>query len=512
MGVRALDFLLSTGRADPGASFGGGGPEAGLDAVLRAFAKACERIAAATGGSVTIVSSHAEAEAASRRARPADACVHLCFAPPDECVEVTGCRTVPVFGCGLEHIPTQAGQTPGPDWRQPLGRFGRAICLSRAAAAAVTDAMGPDFAVCAITPPAMLPAGLPARLRAGAVIGSFSMLDTATWTQHRPPVVAFDAADDLADVVAATPAEEVLFRTPPPWRKTLRYRLGTTRLHAREWYRDAVQDLVPARVSRAGAAAGRGLARAAKLGLLRKPDHSPLPLALPGGGEAAAAPAWPVAELSLSGTVFAAVHGMWDRSWSDAISAFVWTFRHQPDATLLIRSAGIDSGTRESLAAYLRRLLPFRCRVVLLDARLSPNEADALIDACAYYVCASHAEAAPLPLIGFMARGRPAVSPVHGALADIVDEDNALLVAASLAHDYWPGDPGERLLTRSHRLDWESLCQAFARAHALAAEPDAYARKQHAAMRRLAQLNAEGDRTLARFVGVRVPDAVRQTA
>ena len=501
-----MHFVLSTGQADPGASFGGGGPEAGLGAVLQAFSGLCGRLAAASGGSVTVASSHNEAEAASRRIGQPDSCVHLCFAPPDECVEVGACRTVPVFGCGLEQIPTRTDPMPGPDWRQKLGGFGRAICLSDEAARAVTQAMGPNFAVCAVTPPMALPAGVPARSTGGAVIGSFPLLDTAGWTAHRPPVVAFDAGDDLAQAVAATPAEEVLFRTPPPWRKTLRYRLGTTRLHAREWYRDAVQDLLPARVTRVGALATRGLARAAELGLRR--PHVPLlqhELAMPGGGEPGPDSAWPVAPLALSGTVFAAVHGMWDRSWSDAISAFVWAFRDQPDATLLIRSAGIDAGTREALAGYLRRLLPFRCRVVLLDARLAAAEADALIDACAYYVCASHAEAAPLPLLAFLARGRPAVSPRHSALADLLDEDNALLVASSPAHDYWPGDPGERLLTRSHRLDWDGLCQAFTRAYGLAGDQAAYAQKQQAAFHRIGQRNALGEATLASFLGTPAP-------
>ena len=506
-----MHFLLSTGQADPGASFGGGGPDAGLSAVLRAFTPLCERVAAATGGTVTIVSSHSEAEAASRRLGRPDDSVHLCFAPPDECAEVTGCRTVPVFGSGLEHIPTRAGQMPGPDWRKPLGRFGRAICLSRSAAAAVKTAMGPGFPVCVITPPAVLPDGVPARPLA-AVIGRFSLLDTAAWTQHRPPVVAFDAQDDLADAVAATAADEVLFRAPPPWRKTLRYRLGTTRLHAREWYRDAVQDLLPERVTRAGRAAARGVAHAAKKGLMRKSERPQNPLPLPGGGEPGPDAEWPVAELALSGTVFAAVHGMWDRSWSDAISAFVWSFRDQPGATLLVRSAGIDAGTREALAAYLRRLLPFRCRVILMDARLTASESDALIDACAYYVCASHAEAAPLPLIGFMARGRPAVAPVHSALADLVDDGNALLVASSLAHDYWPGDPGEKLLTRSHRLDWDSLCQGFTRAYDQASEQEAYARRQQAAWRRMRQLNLEGESMLASFVGARALQTAVQSA
>ncbi len=494
-----MHFVLSTGQAEPGASFGNGGPESGPEAVLQAFLPLCTGIAEAAGGSVTVVSGPNEAKAAALAAGRGQASVHLCFALPDQCFAVPSCPTIPVFGWGLSSIPA----APGLDWRGKLAEHGRAICLSSSAAAAVGAVMGANFPVCAIVPPPRSPAaGTPSPAAAGqAALGSYPLLDTATWSDHRPPVVAFNADDDLADAVAATPGEEVLFRAPPPWRKTLRYRLGTTRLHARNWYRDAVQDLMPGPVTRAGALAARGLARAGHLALQRGTRQPrPHPALPPPGGGTPAEP-WPPQSLVLSGTVFAAVHGMWDRSWSDAISAFVWAFRDEPGATLLLRSAGIDAGTREALAGYLRRLLPFRCRVVLMDAALPPAEADALTDACTYYVCASHAEAAPLPMIGFLARGRPAVTPAHSALADVADASCAFIVASSLAHDYWTNDPRERLLTHSHRLDWDSLCAAYRQAFAVAQTP-AYADMQRHAARHMAERRQQGAQALTAFLGL----------
>ncbi len=495
-----MDFLLSTGQAEPESTFGGGSPETGLGAVLRAFAIPCERLAASSGGSVSVALSPGALKSAARRATRRGACVHLCFAPPDACTEVAGCPTIPVFGCGLARIPTAPDGTSGLDWRAALARFGRAICLSDHTASAVAAAMGPDFAVCAVSPMVTLPSTIPARSAAGTVIGSFTFLDTAAWPA---PVATPEPADDAVALrPATTEAEEEEPEAPPPWRKTLRYRLGTTRLHASEWYRDAVQDLLPAPVDRAGARATRGLVRALRRGLQRRSPDAPDTLALPGDGDAPPHAAWQTSDLALSGTVFAAVHGVWDRSWSDAISAFVFAFRDQPGATLLLRAAGIDGGTREALAAFLRRLLPFRCRVIVLDALPTQAEADALIDASAYYVCASHAEAAPLPLIGFMARGRPAIAPAHSALADFVEAGGPLCVASSAAPDHWPGDPGERLRTESHRLDWDSLCQAYTNAYRLAADQAAYARLQQAAVARLRARNEAGARALAAFVGL----------
>ncbi len=505
----ALHLILSTGLAEAGSTFGNGSAECGPHAVLQAFQPLCAALAASSGGKAVLASSPADVDRACRRLGGPDRCVHLCFALPDQVPANLACPTIPVFGWGMGSLPSEpavparpgsAARTGPPlDWPARLARFGRVVCLSQSAADAVRAAMGDGFPVCVAAPPASVGAsraGPPGRFRL-QVTGSVA--DTARWTQSRPPVVHFETGDDLADAAAATPAEEVLYRTPAPWRKTLRYRLGTTRLHARQWYREAVADLLPAPVVRAVSATSRGMTRAAQLALARGGRK---PAATDGSGQEPAA--WEGGEvgLELGGVVFTAVHGMWDRSWSDAISAFVWTFRDEADATLLIRSPRIDENTREALAGYLKRLLPFACRVVLVDAGLSPVEAAALHAGAAYYVCASHAEAAPLSMMGFMAAGAPAVTPSHSALAELASGECAVLVGSSRAHDYWPGDAWERLYTSSHRLDWDSLCAAYAQAFRVAADPPAYAAMSAGAAGRVRRLAAEGERALAEFLGL----------
>ncbi len=487
-----LNLILSIGRADPAASYGNGGPAAGPLAVMRAFAPLCATLAAEAGGQCDVASTPAELAARLRR-KPRGTEVHLCFAPPPEIVAHPGWITVPVFGWGMDSLPE--GRAGNAGWAQLLAGFGRAICLSQNAAQAVRASFDTDFAVCAMTPPSGgSPAGPPTpRKKATLSLLSGQTLDTSRWTRQRPPMVEFEHAQDLAEAEAASPAEEVLFRAPPPWRKTLRYRLGTTRLHARAWYGEALEDLVPPRVTRAGARMARLAARAARraLALRREPP--------PGDAAPSEPDDWQPGSISLAGTVFAAVHGMWDRSWSDAISAFVWRFRDEESATLVIRSATIDQGTRDALAGYLRRLLPFRCRVVLIAADLTPDDEQALIEAAAFYVCASHAEAAPLPLLRFLAHGRPAIAPRHSALCDVVGGEWAIEVASSPAPDYWPGDTRELLRATSHRLDWEDLGRAYGRAFEIARGP-AYAGMQQAAAAQARALDGAGEATLRAFL------------
>ncbi len=488
-----LNLILSTGRADAHASFGNGGPAAGPAAIMKAFAPLCARLAAETGGEAQIASSPAElGKLAKRRGRAPG--IHLCFAAPPDIVDCPPWTTVPVFGWAMDSLPD--GRSAETDWTGPLARLGRAICLSRNAADAVRAAMGEPFAVCAVTPlagagrngPTDAPREATLNLPAGEA------LDTSRWTQHRPPLADFDHAQDLAEAEAASPGEEVLFRSPPPWRKTLRYRLGTTRLHARAWYGEALEDLVPPRVTRAAARAVRLAARGARRALAGRLEVSS------GAHDTQGEPGdWLCSPISLSGTVFCAVHGMWDRSWSDAISAFVWHFREHEDATLFIRSARMDQGTRDALAGYLRRLLPFRCRVVLVAAELTAQDEQALIEATSFYVCASHAEASPLPLLHCLAAGRPAIAPRHSALCDIIGPDWAIPVASTPAPDYWPGDPREQLRATSHRLDWEDLGRAYAHAYQVAGQPE-YAGLQAAAAARARSLDEAGEATLRAFL------------
>ena len=466
---------MTTGGPDAD-GYGFGGPQAGPSACIAAFRMALDGLPAAGGQAHT-----------------------LCFAlPHDLPARPTG--AIPVFGWGFPNIPQEAWDNRRQnDWRIPLQRAGRAICFSSSAAAAVHAAMGDAFPVAVIPPP--VAEGRASHARAGKSVtlhlATGAALDTATWPSTLSPEPAFFSEEgDLADASTATPSETVLFeaeqQTDAVWRKTTRYRLGVTRLHATEWYRDAVRDLLPEPAARAASRVARlGLmaARAAYARMRRQAPSHPLALdePVPSAGSEAWPSQWqdaPVA-LELSGLLFAAVHGVWDRSWSDAISAFVWSHRARADATLVIRSHGIDPGTRGHLASFLRRLGPFRCRVVLFEGTLSAEDEAAWMHATHFYVCASHAEGTPLPLMRFMAHATPVLSPIHSALADLLDEDCAIVTASTPAHDYWPHDRREKLRTMSHRLDWESLCAGYENACAVAGNAALHARMADAAVLRV---------------------------
>ncbi len=182
--------------------------------------------------------------------------------------------------------------------------------------------------------------------------------------------------------------------------------------------------------------------------------------------------------LTLSGIVFTSIANPEDgrKNWRDQLSAFVWTFRDDPRVTLVFKLVHHDRD-RACAAALLelRKLAPFRCRIVVIHGYLEDPDFHELIRATTYAVNASRGEGQCLPLMEFMSAGRPAVAPTHTALAEYVNEGNALTVRASQEWTFWPQDPRRRLTCMRYRIDWDSLCDAFAAAAKVAAkQPDRY--------------------------------------
>lgn len=506
-----MNFILSTGPAGPQAVFGSSGPVAGLGTTLELFTPLCETLAERSGGAVIVVNSPAERGRAARKLPPsAEAPVHLCFAPPHEVALDSDATTVPVFGWGMGSIPTEEwGRGAPQDWRVTLSRLGRAICLSHATASAVRAAMGEGFPLCVIHPP--MPAATGARdapplaRRQGVTVQvpSGGVLDTSGWTGAMPPHEFFRAEDDVADAAVATPSEEVLFIPERPWRKTLRYRLGVTRLHLGLWFDDAVRDALPPRLAGALAAGGRRAVGAARrLFAAAQRQQAMLPASMQAAPEIVEDAAWRNGDqqVTLGGTIFSACHNIWDRSWADSVSAFVIAFRDRPDATLVIQTRTIDPSWREGVTAHLKRQLPYRCRIVLLDAVLPEASLQAWMAATSFYVCASHAEAFALPMMRFMASGVPVISPSHSALADLVGDGDAIVIGSTEEHDYWPHDPREKLHTTSHRLNWPDLRRAYHTAYRIAGDPEAYAAMSARAAGRIAELTAPALDLLAGFL------------
>ena len=470
-----MQIFVSAGGGGDDAGFGCGGLDSSRGSIVQAFLPVLRR-----HGTATLAGTATEGIAAARRTGG----VHFCLALPHELPDGAGPETIPVFGLSVADCPPHAfrGDLRG-GWAPRLMRAGRAVCFSAHAARAVRELMGQDYPVIQAPPPVL--GGVRPR-RETTVLATGSVLDTARWQDTGPPDVpeVLPESHDPADPVPADPYGAL---PPPaegaqPWRKTARYRLGTVRLHLTAAYREAVADLVPSGarplVSRIGRLSSRGGLRL--LAWRQRQEEQPL--------LAEAMSGWTAGPTGVSlggGLVFAAVHGAWDRSWGDLLSAFVTTFSRNEAATLVVKTTALDAQTCAGFEGYLRRLGPFACRVVILNGEIDGG-LDRLIDVTTFYVCASHSEAAPVPMARFLAAGRPAVAPAHSALADFIEPSASFVVASGPEYEAYPGDYEERLSATGWRLEWESLCAGLQAASTLARTPDAYQARAAAIAGRMA--------------------------
>lgn len=182
--------------------------------------------------------------------------------------------------------------------------------------------------------------------------------------------------------------------------------------------------------------------------------------------------------VELSGVVFTSIFNPADKrkNWLDALSAFVWAFRDNPDATLVLKLVHFD----RELACWtvlqeMRKLAPYQCRVVALHGYLEQDSFDELVRATTFTVNSAHAEGQCLPLMEFMSAGKPAIAPDHTSMADYITTDNAFVVAGHREPAAWPQDP--RMVFRCHRyrIEWSTLMAAYQQAwRVVTEEPETY--------------------------------------
>ncbi len=198
-------------------------------------------------------------------------------------------------------------------------------------------------------------------------------------------------------------------------------------------------------------------------------------------------PPWGTAEVSLDGVIFTSVFSPKDgrKNWLDILTAFIFAFRDTPDATLVLKMIGADASFWWwEFHDALHRLPAFACRVVVLNGFLDDARYRGLIDASHWVVNASRAEGQCLPLLEFMCAGRPAVAPAHTAMADYIDDANAVVVESEEEFCKWPHDPRHEFTTTRHRISWSSLQAAFGEAYEIVkSDPDRYRSMSAAALR-----------------------------
>lgn len=168
--------------------------------------------------------------------------------------------------------------------------------------------------------------------------------------------------------------------------------------------------------------------------------------------------------LQLTGVVYTAVLSPENphNNWSEIISAFAWAFKDCAEATLVIKVTSIQLKFYHSkLLTLLSRLAPFKCRIVVLHGLMEFDWYLELVQASTYHVNASSTEGLCLPLLEFMAAGCPALAPNHSAMADIIDEQLGFVLAGTKEPAPWPHRPYGTYCTYRHRLNWQSLAEAY---------------------------------------------------
>jgi glycosyltransferase involved in cell wall biosynthesis len=206
-------------------------------------------------------------------------------------------------------------------------------------------------------------------------------------------------------------------------------------------------------------------------------------------------PPLPSGELTLGGRgelVYLTIFNLGDRrkNWRDMMSAFLTAFRDRPDVTLVIKL--VTNPRREFheagvlRAAYRAMGIAHCCRLVVITEFLSASQMDDLFRVSAFYLNASHAEGACLPLMRALAGGRPSIAPAHTAMADYMDDTLGFVPRAFPEPTYWPHDPDQKLETYRFRPLWSDLRDALLASAAVAdSDPARYAAMASAARTRM---------------------------
>ena len=205
-------------------------------------------------------------------------------------------------------------------------------------------------------------------------------------------------------------------------------------------------------------------------------------------------PRLPIGDLRLDGPVFTCYASVGDerKNLGDLLTAFLIGLGDRPDATLVLKLASSPRREADELA-MLRGMhdalgIRHKCRVVAIADYLEPEALDSLTRSTAFYVQATRAEGACLPLRSALAAGRPGISPRHTAMLDYHDDRVGLVVRSHPEPCRWPHDPDARVETTRHRLVWSDLRDSLRAAYEmLASDRSRYRALSAAARRRMAE-------------------------
>jgi hypothetical protein len=175
--------------------------------------------------------------------------------------------------------------------------------------------------------------------------------------------------------------------------------------------------------------------------------------------------------VELSGVVYTCIFNPSDgrKNWEDLLTGFVWALRDHADATLVVKLVTKNRTWIDRILMYYRCVgLAHRCKVVFITEYLSNEHMLDLVRASSYYLTTTRAEGNCLPVMNYLAAGRPCVSPCHTALGDYFTNEMGFIVETHLEPAIWPHDSRLRFRTTWGRVVWTSLVEQLRRSYHIA--------------------------------------------
>ncbi len=158
------------------------------------------------------------------------------------------------------------------------------------------------------------------------------------------------------------------------------------------------------------------------------------------------------------------------KNWTDLISGFIWAMRDSDDATLVIKL--IKKDDHESFAQIIQFYrsidIPHRCRIVIIRDYLSDEQMLGLLKASSYYFTTTRAEGNCLPLMDYLAAGRPGISAAHSAIADYFTDEVGFVIESHCEPSCWPQESSYRLRTTWARIVWTSVVEQLQKSYHVA--------------------------------------------
>lgn len=484
----AMNFILYSDINDSSISQNPAQPDSS-ELLLKAYRPLLETL-----GRVHIVHSVAAVDPLYRQLLSAGQdSVCLSFNPPQTTPFDLECPTVCVVAWEYDSIPDeQWDNDPLQDWTRMLAKHGRVITLSSHAAAAIRRSMGDAFPVLVLPAPlwesfaaireehASTPVNAGTTLTVKGCIFDSRLMDLHPDNLLPEPLTAEEQAELEARLEASRPPPLTLKRRYVIARHFLRLwllNLGHEQTppvprvrFLQNWYWEGLHDLLPERLHDW---LGKRLPTIA--GPIPVPVVAPAPRELPDTSVEV--------QTHIAGVVYVSSFSPTDghKNWIQILTAFCAAFRDTPDATLVMRLTQSDlTDVYEHLITPMAQLAPYACRVMLIVGDLDDREHARLYQAASFYVNASHCEGVCLPLMSFMACGKPVIAPDHTAMQDYIDESVAFVVGSSLEVSIWPHDPRGLHRARRYRPDWGSLKKAYESSYRMATtQPQDY---QHMAL------------------------------